>query len=138
MAPGEVMKLRSHDHSGNLLRHPHDVSADVRIVGRFARALLIHAIPITPAAGRGVDKTMVSTDTRRSDTAKRREGASKPHGIDAFPTRYGILGWRRYAAGTGDGCPSTTAPPRTWFCAWQSLTQNVAGGATSVESSPIT
>ena len=40
--------------------------------------------------------------------------------------------------GAGAGLPSTTAPPRTRFCAWQCVMQVVAGGATSVASSPVT
>jgi len=50
----------------------------------------------------------------------------------------GNRGWSRLSAGTGNGLPSTTAPPRTWFCAWQFWVQLVAGGATSVASSPVT
>ena len=37
---------------------------------------------------------------------------------------------KRLAAGTGNGKPRTTASPRTWFSAWQSVVQVVAGGAT--------
>ena len=54
------------------------------------------------------------------------------------PERYGVRGLSRLLAGTGKGAPRLTARPLTRFCAWQFCVQLVAGGATSVASSPIT
>src|SRR6185436_1824673 len=50
----------------------------------------------------------------------------------------GNRGLSRLASGTGNGNPSLTERPRTRFCAWQFEVQLVAGGATSVASSPNT
>ena len=54
------------------------------------------------------------------------------------PASRGSPGLKREAAGTGKGGGSFTDWPRTRFCAWHFLTQSVAGGATSMASSPVT
>src|SRR3954471_10509258 len=63
----------------------------------------------------------------------RRGPGGAPHGA-----RGADLGTRRLPAGTGKGCPRLARRPRTWFCAWQLVTQLVGGFATSVASSPVT
>lgn len=61
--------------------------------------------------------------------ARARYGAKKPGKDRDF---------RRTASGTENGNPTTTARPRTRFCAVRLAVQPLAAGAISVESSPLT
>src|SRR5467141_2670122 len=76
-----------------------------------------------------MERTSQSASDSRGTAARAAYGSTNPGKNRGF---------NRTASGTGNGNPTTTARPCTWFCAVQLAVHNFAAGAISVASSPIT